>query len=654
MAKRKKQIDLNDLLGALETGVPVTPHDIAARMNLDFSRGSKDRKRLADALEQLQASGMVQQYGQRFMRPKDADIDSTDFLIGVVEKGPDGRYFKPLDPEIEQIAVTNLNVENGAIVTVRPNACKTGIDRVLIEHGNMDDAHALSLMSALEAHIPIEFPQDVLDETIDMHVPSSCPGRRDMTKIPFLTIDPKTAKDKDDAICVRRKKGGGWTVMVAIADVSHYVRPGTRLFEEALKRGTSVYLPGMTIPMLPETLSNGICSLKPGENRAAIVTTITIDKDGAIEDYKTEKAIIRSRAELDYDQVQDAIDGLATGKVRELYNKYILKAEKACKALMCEAEKRGHLDLNVSEQRIDYSQKAGLQISEERNTLSHQIIAMLMIANNRVAVQAMEQKDKAVLSRAHGDPHEKQYNRFIADLEKMGIVPNMDLDLPDRIRDMTRQSHGIKKHGEKIRQMLIRMQDRARYAVGKLPHYGLALKDGYTHFTSPIRRFSDLVVHCLITDKDREQPEFFTTDNLKDVAKHINMTERRAEQAERRAKDRTVAQWVSKNMSAVFNARVHNVDADAKELEVRGLTHAIHAYIPDIDTSNYRAGQIVQISPREADPVTGIVQFALAANKNTGQTANDNMRDKGQKEVPSVPERKKAPRKKEMRAKRYG
>lgn len=626
MAKKAKPLDLNKVIEVLDHSIPHTAEDIAQRMELDFTRGSKDRGRLADALDELLTSGLVQQYGSKFIRPhdpsRDVDLSDENTLVGVIIKNPKGHFFKPSQDEHKPIKIDNANYADGTIVTVRASKDFNSVSRIIADHGNLNEAQALSKLSALEMGIPLEFPTDVIEETIGMTVPLASATRRDMTNIPFLTIDPLTAKDFDDAICVR-KKGKNWQIMVAIADVSHYVRPGTKLFDEAYRRGNSSYLPGLTIPMLPETLSNGLCSLKPNELRAAMVTTIEVDSKGNLINHEMEKAVIRSRGRLNYDEVQEAIDGFATGKVRELYNKYILKAEKVTEVLQQEAEARGFLDLSVSAQRIDYSANTGFQMDEERNTLSHQIIASLMIANNRRAVAELERLDKPILSRAHGEPNAKAYDSYKGELEKLGVVADETLALGDRVRDMAKQSFEL-RHGEKVRHILIRIQDRAGYAVGNHEHYGLGLKDGYTHFTSPIRRFTDLIVHSMVKGRDNLKPEFFTPDNLREVATHLNKTERRSEEAEKRSKKRMMAQWMEQNMGKVFNARVVGLDPEKGEVEVRGLRQAIHTYVPVSDVKKFKDGEIINIVPVQADKITGIMRFKMAVNDNDDPSVRPN------------------------------
>ncbi len=612
---RKKPINLNEILSVVDHGVPFSAEDVAKKLGLDFSKGSTDRSRLAMSFKKLQNTGLIEENNGRFLKPFEKKIETDKALTGVVRKHNGKNVFVSTNPDIPHMDVPACHVTDGTLVTVIPTSDFNNAVRIVAEHGNLDEETALSKLTALDMGIPIEFPQDVLDETIGMTVPEAVAGRRDYTNKKFIAIDPETAKDKDDAFYVT-KTSKGWRIMVAVADVAHYVRPGTKLWDEALKRGNSTYLPGLTIPMLPPVLSNGLCSLHQGEVRAAKVTTIDINKDGNIIKHKVESALIRCHASLNYDEVQGAIGGKATGKIKELYNKYIVKAQKAVEVLMSEAEKRGRLDLNVSEQRIDYSADTGFSLTEERNTLSHEIIAYLMISNNRTIPNELEVLQKPIISRAHAEPSQKAYDRYLPELEKLGVEVNEEMPLAERIRDMAHQSHKDKKNGVKIRQILIRIQDRAKYTVGRAIHYGLGLKDGYSHFTSPIRRFSDLISHSMLSNHETHNPTFFSEDSLKEVTKHLNKTERRSEEAERQVKTRAIADWLSGNMGTIFNARVIGIDRESQELELRVEGRSIHTYITVPNAADYRDNQKVQIMPRQADKITGVIAFKFASNDN--------------------------------------
>jgi len=337
---RKNPIDLNDVINSIEQGIPFLAEDIAQKLNLDFSKGSPNRLHLANALDELMLGGFITQKHGRFVRPLDKTIDQETTKAGVIRKKNGRDYFVSAIEGEDDVEIKNCQLANGTIVTVAPNDNGTGSVRILAEYGNIDDEAGDSILTLEEFKIPRQFPQKVLDETIGMSVPSVDEVDRDYRHYKFIAVDPKTAKDKDDAIYVQKRKHGGLKIMVAVADVSRYVLAGSEIWKEALNRGNSTYCPGYVAPMLPPVLSNGLCSLHQGEVRAAQVTTINIDKFGNIENHKTESALIKCHASLNYDQVQEAIEGKATGKMRELYNKYLAKAQRAAEILDQVADER--------------------------------------------------------------------------------------------------------------------------------------------------------------------------------------------------------------------------------------------------------------------------------------------------------------------------
>lgn len=645
---KKHNLDLQKILECMMPSVPVLPHDIAMQINLEFSKGSPNRLRLANALDELMLGGFITEQNGRFVRPLDKVIDLESAMAGVIRKRKGRSFFVSATEGEKDIEITNCHLANGTIVTVVANDDEQKSVRILSEHGNIDEEKGDSILTLAEYKIPNEFPQDVLDETIGMSVPSVDEVDKDYRHYKFIAVDPKTAKDKDDAIYVQRRKHGGLKIMVAVADVSRYVLVGSKIWKEALRRGNSTYLPGFTAHMLPPVLSNGLCSLHQGEVRAAMVTTINIDKFGNIENDKTESALIKCHASLNYDEVQEAIEGKATGKMRELYNKYISKAQKAAEILDKVADERGQLNLSTAEQRIDYSKETGFSLSEERDNMAHRIVANIMILNNLVIPDELEKRGKTIISRAHDEPNPKACDRYLPEIEKLGLNMGDEETWADRVRALAKKSHLDKKHGSKIRKFLIRMQSRAEYVIGRMPHYGLGLKNGYTHFTSPIRRFSDLLVHSQLSNHEHHDPDFFTEANLEKVVKHISMTERRSEAAEEKAKARAVARWLSGNMGQVFNARVLNVDLEANELEVAVLSQKIKTYVQIDEFESYKQGDILKIIPRKVDQIKGTLHFHLAVNNQVKRLVENTSEQKGSASAVSK-EVKKPPRMKQDR-----
>lgn len=627
----------------------LSAEDIATHLELDFSRDSKDREKISEILQTLTKSGLLVNNGGNYVQPYRAQPDSEKLIVGVVKKGPDGAYVEPADAGLNRVLLGDAcNVPTDTIVTVRPTDDFNSRAKIISEHGSFETAEGIAKLVALAAGIPIEFPDDVLKEALNLSVPPVSDTRKDMRHIPFITIDPKTAKDFDDAICVRRISPKKRQVHVAIADVAHYIKPGSRLWEESLKRGNSTYLPGLTIPMTPEAISNELCSLKPNVDRAAFVMTLEIDNKGKILKYESHLALIKSKARLTYEQVQEAIEGKSQDKdVVKLYNRYISKALDAYKVLLNEREERGALDLNVKEQRIDVTRDNGLDITLERSNESHGLIEELMILANRGAYRSLLDQGGLMITRAHGEPNEKLLREKIPELEKWGMVIDPDMSAAEMVHDIAAQAKGHENE-DRIKRTLIRVQAMAGYKAESAPHFALALQ-GYTHFTSPIRRGADLIAHHLLQGGQQRYPEHFTQENLVRWVEHLNMTERRSEEAERECNKRFAAKWVAGQMGQKFNARV--IAIGEHEMSVRVSSPSITTDIALREGMKpFAVGEDIQIVPTKADAITGIIEFKLAGKGDVPQNrANDNAKGVHPATGQPYPSKHKSPRKMERR-----
>lgn len=594
--------------------------EIARCLGLDMEKGSTDRAALGEALNHLVETSVLQERKGVFekvtakvardRRTSKLSRLSNETLVGVVTLLNDGFVVRPANPEQRDVRIDTPNLPEGSIVTVQLADHFNAVAKIIHDHGHMDQDAGLSKLSALSLGIPLEFPEDVMEGVAELKVPRISKNRKDFRHIPFITIDPETAKDFDDAICVR-KKGHKWEVMVAIADVSHYVRPDSKLFEEAYRRGNSTYLSDLTIPMLPEELSNGICSLVPNEDRACIVTTMTIDERGNILRHKIERGVIRSIARLNYDQVQNAIEGRPDKETKPLYNKYIKKAYFAYQALLNERMRRGALNLDVMEQRIDISKSGKLTIKVEEGNEAHGMIEELMIAANRCAIKTLIEKDSKFIARVHGKPHESTFRKYIGPLKKLGVtIPADSMPTEEKVRHILRQAEKS-PHADEIRRMMIRVQDTACYQTELGEHFGLQL-DAYTHKTSPIRRMTDLYIDYLLNAAvlgGNKLPASLLK-KMSRAATHFSRTERRSEEAERECKKRIMARWVKGHLGEHFDACVAEVAKGQLSVKVDE---------PDILTKisvqaghDYQRGDHVKITPVEADPVTGIIKFIFA------------------------------------------
>ena len=553
---------------------------------------------------------------------QDAAVPADGIIAGVVRENKEKFFFKPATEGIGSFCIdTSFGLKAGDILSVRISPENRSFEEILTNHGNIHEEAGLSKLSAVEQGIPLEFPKNILEDTPPFVVPPVSKDRIDFRHIPCITIDPPTAKDFDDAIHVEGNKDG-WKVMVFIADVSHYIKPDTNLFNEAYKRGNSTYLPDLTIPMLPEELSNGICSLVPDEDRACLVTTMQINHDGEITKKKFDRGLMRSICRLNYDQVQESIEGNGDEATAPIYDSHIKPAFDVYTALLGARERRGALNFNTPEQRIDMTgdeEKITLEIQNE----SHGIIEELMIASNICAIEMLIERNENLIARVHGLPNERVLKQFTGQLADMGVImPPENIPVEQRVEQILEQADNS-PYEDDIRRLLVRCQDRAKYRAELSEHYALKL-DAYTHQTSPIRRMTDFYIHCLINDAcDLKEGSRLTPDLKKQrgaAAEQFSFTERRSQAAEDKSKLRLAASWVEKRLGEEFDAAITHVTD--KGMYIKFSNREIRSFIPagelDQTASNdadsdayYKPGKSVKVKPYEADEVTGIIRFDI-------------------------------------------
>ncbi len=427
--------------------------------------------------------------------------------------------------------------------------------RVIERLGRAPPHRSASLIAIAEHGIPDRFPDEALAEA--KAAGPAPPGRReDLRDIPLVTIDDESARDFDDAIWAEPDPGGGFHLIVAIADVAWYVRPGSALDGTARLRGNSVYFPDRVVPMLPEALSNGWCSLVPGEDRPCLAVHLWIDGDGRKRDHRFVRGSMRSAARLTYGGVQAAIEGERTP-----HPAAIEACHGAFRALTLARRARGTIDLDIPERRIDFADDGTIASIERRPALdSHRLIEEFMIAANVAAAETLEQAGATCVYRVHDSPDEGR----VEELRK--VLASLDLDLPRggvlRASHFTRLLQRVAgtPEAEPVSEAILRAQAQAAYGTANIGHFGLALRR-YAHFTSPIRRYADLMVHrALIAacglgegglDGAREQAAA--------TAKHISGTERRAAAAERDATDRLCALYLADRVGGEFAARITGI-----------------------------------------------------------------------------------------------
>ncbi|HET9902514.1 MAG TPA: ribonuclease R [Xanthobacteraceae bacterium] len=566
-------------------------------------------------------------------------------MLGVFRTAPaGGGRIEPIDKKLigRELAVppgATLDARDGDLVAVdvaRSGRLGLPAARVKERLGSLKSERAVSLI-AIHAHgIPLEFPQAALREA-EQAVPATLAGREDWRVLPLVTIDPADAKDHDDAVHAAYDSdpgnAGGFIVTVAIADVAHYVRPASALDREALARGNSVYFPDRVVPMLPERISNDLCSLRPHENRPALAVRMVIGADGRKRAHSFHRVLIRSQARLHYAQVQAAMDGRpddATAPLREPVLGPLYAAYRAVKAAR---DARGPLDLDIPERKIVIGPDGTVDrvIATERLD-SHRLIEEFMILANVAAAETLEAARVPFVYRVHDEPAWEKVEalrEFLATLDirlPKGAVlkPALFNRILDRVRGADTE--------RLVNEVVLRTQAQAEYSAQNYGHFGLALRR-YAHFTSPIRRYADLVVHRALIRALRlgegALPPGEDAASLSEVAARISAAERRAMKAERETTDRLIAHFLADRIGASFAGHISGVtraglfvklDETGADGFIPAATlgadyfryeEAQHALVGDATGEMHRLGDKVKVRLVEAAPVAGALRFEL-------------------------------------------
>ena len=388
--------------------------------------------------------------------------------------------------------------------------------------------------------------------------PTPLAGRDDLRDVPLITIDGEDARDFDDAVYAE-PDGAGFRLIVAIADVAHYVRTGSPLDRSARMRGNSCYFPDRVVPMLPEALSNGWCSLRPNEERGCLFVEMRITADGRKTGHRFGRGLMRSAARLTYEQVQQAQDagedlGLAAGQLGTLYA--------AFRALLAARIARGTLDLDLPERKVLLGEDGHVDAVIPRPRLdSHRLIEEFMVLANVAAAEELERVHQPCMYRVHAPPTEEKLEALRMFLRGFDISLPAGNQIHPRDLDHVLKKVAETEHAPMVNETILRSQSQAAYAPENIGHFGLALQ-AYAHFTSPIRRYADLLVHRALIrglrlgedGLDAEEAARFA-----DTGEHITGTERRAALAERDAIDRYLAAFMADKVGAVFAARISGV-----------------------------------------------------------------------------------------------
>ena len=507
--------------------------------------------------------------------------------------------------------------------------------RVTERLGHLGEARSYSLISLHTHGIPTVFSEAALAEASAASLPARG-SRADLTHLPLVTIDPDDARDFDDAAWAAADddpaNAGGWHVVVAIADVAHFVRPASALDSAARLRGNSVYFPDRVVPMLPEALSSELCSLKPGVRRPCLAVHMWFDSEGRRTRYRFERATMRSAARLTYGQVQSARDGRADEATVPLLDAVIAPLFGAYAALQRERMRRKPLDIAMPEYdiRID-DEGAILGVAQKPRLDSHRLIEEFMIQANVAAAESLTKSGAPSLYRVHDAPDPEKVNALRDLLKGLGYrLAKGQVLRPDHFNQILAKAAGT-PHLRLLNEVILRCQAQALYSPANIGHFGLNLMR-YAHFTSPIRRYADLVAHrALITflglgeaglDPAREE-------DYESLGELISVAERRAMAAERDAVSRFMSAYMTDRIGAQLAGRISGVSrfglfVALDETGAEGIVpmrslgddyyhhdEARHALVGRASKRVYRLGDRVEVRLHDADPVTGSLVFEL-------------------------------------------
>ncbi len=505
-------------------------------------------------------------------------------LSGVVRSYNRKRYVQPLDKRISHDVFVDKKsfegVNPGDIVEVKITQYPDHRKRLLlgeITHvfGDISDAEMPVTLALYKHQIPHVWSQaaQTAAEKCPKRIPETeITSRRDLRDLNFVTIDGETAKDFDDAIFVNRSRSG-YALYVAIADVAQYIKANSVLDKIAYERGTSVYFPNKVVPMLPETYSNGICSLKPGTERLVMVCEVTLDEQGRRLDYQFYEAVIKSKARLTYTQVWDYLNNGVFVDIKAELQKSLKQAYQLFNKLLVLRKQRGALELEIPETFVNFNQQGEVTSIDPiiRND-AHRLIEEFMLVANVCAAELLEDKFEAGMFRVHERPDDER----IADLRY--FLSDFNLELPGGDRPNSEDFVSVLKEPKIkdqwkyiISTMMLRTQKQAHYSDQVNMHFALNYQ-AYTHFTSPIRRYPDLVVHRLLKSIIKQRrPAKKLIDNLAAIAEHCSSTERRAEEASREVVSYYKLQYLKAHVGDSFDGVITGVSSFGFFVELNGV-----------------------------------------------------------------------------------
>ncbi len=567
---------------------------------------------------------------------------SENHMVGVYENGliysVDRRLKQPFTlvglPRTEKLDNKDLVIVDIPMIKERnPQA------QFVKKIGSATAPFAPTLIAIYMHHIPVAFTEASEKQADKATVPQPDDHRKDLRTIPFVTIDGADARDFDDAVWAEPDTSadnkGGWHIMIGIADVAWYVRPETALDMDARLRGNSVYFPDRVIPMLPEALSNGVCSLKPNEPRAALVCEVWIDANGHKKRHLFHRALIQSVRRLTYDEVQSAMDkkmpvqGLED-EIQNLTGAYI--------SLKKNRDKRGVLEIDIPERQVILNKKGqvtGIHLREQMPSM--QLIEEMMILANVAAAETLEEKGTPTMYRVHDKPSSEKIATLTDFLKSIGQQAHLgDNPIPADFNQILSRSDGTKRD-RAVNELVLRAQAQAVYSPENIGHFGLALSR-YAHFTSPIRRYADIMVHRALIQSLKLGDGALTDEEVKtfeETARHISYTERQAAAAEQGATDRYIASYLANKIGEAFDGRISSVTPFGLFLSIEPYgadgfvpMHTLSGDFYEYDEPaqrligratgiTYTSGDLIRVVLKECVPETGSMVFSVISGSKT-------------------------------------
>ncbi|MFZ2101326.1 MAG: ribonuclease R [Oricola sp.] len=568
-------------------------------------------------------------------------------ILGVIRRMDDGGYrLEPVDRKQSELIIDKdqlADASPGDLVEVETTQSgRYGLPRAAVTQriGSFASEKAVSMIAIHANGIPHVFPETVLAEAAAAKPIAPDKNHEDWRKLPLITIDPADAKDHDDAVHAEPdpdiSNPGGFVLTVAIADVAHYVRPGSALDREALNRGNSVYFPDRVVPMLPERISNDLCSLREGEDRPALAVRMVFGADGHKKSHSFHRIVMRSAAKLSYNQAQAAIDGAPDEKTGPLLETILKPLWNAYHCLLKGRHARGPLELDLPERKIILNADGMVdRVVIPARLDAHKLIEECMIQANVAAAETLESKRQMLVYRVHDQPSMAKEESLREFLKTLDISLARGAQLRPSAFNVILEAVKHTDHAALVNEVILRSQAQAEYAPENYGHFGLNLLR-YAHFTSPIRRYADLIVHralirALELGDGKDGLPDVTLDQLREIAGLISAAERRAVGAERDTVDRLIALHLAESIGEVFDGRVAGLSSaglfvslpsygadgfvPASTLGDEYFVHdeSMHAMVGEKSGTGYRLGDPVTIKIVEVLPLAGSMRFEMVS-----------------------------------------